>query len=405
MRPAAAQGPLRVAHLITRLEPGGAQRNTLHTVSHLDRGRFRPSLFCGAGGLLDREARESGVPVTFVEDLVGPVRPARDLRALAALTDELRRLRPQIVHTHSSKAGVLGRLAARRARVPVILHTVHGFGFTPAQSPARRALFLAAERLASRWTTHFILVSEANRRQGIELGLFHRSQTSLIRSGVALQRFREARPDRQGLERGWGIPPDAPLVGMIGCLKPQKAPLDFVEVARRIAAEHEDAHFVLAGDGTLRDRIEGAAARAGLGGRFHVLGWRDDVDRILKSLQVLVHTARWEGLPRVFLEALSAGVPVVATRVDGATDVIRDGENGYLAEPGDVATLARRTCALLGDGDLRGRIASGGLADSEQFDIDHMVRLQEQLYLRLWEEASGRGAEAAMEERLAGSRG
>jgi len=395
--------PLRVAHLITLLEPGGAQRNTLYTVANLDRRRFQPALICGRGGELDGEARASGVPVTFVDSLVRPVDPWRDARALGALTRELRALRPDIVHTHSSKAGILGRLAAWRARVPVIVHTVHGFGFHPQQWPPKRALFIGAERMVARRTTHFILVSEANRQQGTALGLFPRSRTSLIRSGVDLARYRDAQPDREGLHRRWGIPVDAPLVGMVGCLKPQKAPQDFVEVARRVSQAHPQCHFLLVGDGILRGEVEQAATAAGLDGRFHLPGWRDDVHRILKSLDVLVHTSRWEGLARVLPEALSAKVPVVVTRVDGATDVVRDGINGFLAEPGDVQTMAARTVELLSDAALRRRLGQAGLEGADEFEIETMVRRQEELYLRLWRDAATSRWGAVREGNLAGS--
>jgi glycosyltransferase involved in cell wall biosynthesis len=394
---------VRVAHLITRLEPGGAQRNTLYTVGHLDPGSFQAELVCGRGGELDEEAAGSGVPVTFVDSLVRPVDPWKDLSALRALTRLLRRSRPDIVHTHSSKAGILGRLAAWRAGIPVVVHSVHGFGFHPEQFAPKRALFIRAERLVSRMTTHFILVSEANRQQGLRLGLFTPERTSLIRSGVDLSRYRDALPDRPGLQERWGIPADAPLVGMVGCLKPQKAPQDFVEVARRVSEAQPDCHFLLVGDGELRPQVEQAVGRAGLAGRFHLAGWRSDVHRILKSLDVLVHTSRWEGLARVLPESLSAGVPVVVTSVDGATDVVRHGVNGYLAEPADVATLSARTIQLLADPALRRRLAEAGLDGSEEFEIEHMVRRQEELYLRLWNEAAPRRWGAVQEGSLAGS--
>jgi len=394
---------LRVAHLITLLEPGGAQRNTLYTVTHLDGARFRPALICGRGGELDGEAEASGVPLTFVDDLVRPMNPWRDARALRVLTRELRAMRPDIVHTHSSKAGILGRLAAWRAKVPVIVHTVHGFGFHPQQWPPKRGLFIAAERLVARMTTHFIVVSEANRQQGKALGLFSPERTSLIRSGVNLARYRDARPDREGLLARWGVPLDAPLVGMVGCLKPQKAPQDFVEVARRVSQSRPDCHYLLVGDGVLRREVEQAVASAGLDGRFHLCGWRDDVHRLIKSLDVLVHTSRWEGLARVLPESLSAGVPVVVTRVDGATDVVRNGINGFLAEPGDVQTMALRTVELLSDVALRRKLGAAGLENCDEFEIEHMVRRQEELYLRLWKETATHRWGAVQEGSLAGS--
>jgi glycosyltransferase involved in cell wall biosynthesis len=384
-----------VAHLITRLELGGAQGNTLHTVGHLDPDRFEPLLACGAGGMLDREAGELGLAVEFVPHLVREIDPARDLAALAGLTRLWRRARPQVVHTHSSKAGVLGRISAHLAGVPVVVHTVHGFGFHPEQGHAERGLFEALERLVAPLTTHFIVVSSANRDQGEALGLFRHGNVSLVRSGIDLARFREARRDRERIARELQIPPDVPLVGMVACLKPQKAPLDFVEVARRIAERVPAAHFVLVGDGELRPQVEAARRAAGLETRLHLPGWRRDVEHLLKGFDLMVHTARWEGLPRVLPEALAAGCPIVATAVDGAPDLIRDGENGRLVPAGDVAGLAAAAIALLEDPEARGRLVPAAW-DGDGFDIDQMVREQERLYLALWRASRGAGGEACL---------
>ncbi|MGD8376524.1 MAG: glycosyltransferase family 4 protein [Acidobacteriota bacterium] len=392
---------LRVAHVITRLELGGAQRNTLHTVQHLDRTRFEPLLVTGEGGILDAEARRSDVPVRFLSTLVRPIAPARDAAALLRLAALFRSIRPDIVHTHSSKAGILGRAAAYLGRVPVIVHTVHGFGFHPRQGRLRRRIFVAAERLVSPLTTHFIVVSEANREEGVRRGLFSGSRVTLIRSGVDLARFREATPHRGPL-RAAGVPDGAPLVGMVGCLKPQKAPGDFVAVAARVAARNPAAHFALVGDGELRPVVEAAIRTAGLEGRFHLLGWRDDVDGLLKCFDVVAHTSHWEGLPRVFLEALAAGRPVVATGVDGAPDVIQEGVNGHLVEVGDLDGMADRIAGLLADPAARERLGAAGLPAPEEFEIRGMVAAQERLYRRLWSQVTGDGSLG--EEDLARSR-
>lgn len=387
---------VRVCHVITRLDLGGAQDNTLYTVSHL-RPPFLPSLLCGPGGILDEEARRLGVPLWFVPSLQRDIRPQRDLAALLHLARLLREERPDIVHTHSSKAGILGRLAARLAGVPHIVHTIHGYGFHDGQPwPLRRAL-VGVERLASRVTTRFIAVSRANLEEGIALGLFRRDRVSLIRSGVRLEAFEEAARDparpgaRDAVRDELGLPRDTPLVGMIACLKPQKSPLTFVEVAARVAREMPAAAFVLAGDGELRPEVERRARELGLSGRLRLLGWRRDVPRVMASLDVLLHTSLWEGLPRVLPEAIAASVPIVATGVDGARDILRDGETGIVRPPHDVDGLAEGVLRLLGDRNLACGIASRAKAVLPEFDIDGMVRAQERLYLSLVE---GRGAGA-----------
>lgn len=374
---------LRILHLITQLELGGAQENTLYTVSHLDPARFEPVLAAGPGGLLDERARAlDGVPFLTVRLLARPLRPHRDLAALAGLVALFRRLRPHIVHTHSSKAGILGRWAAAMAGVPVRLHSVHGFGFhAGGRSVLRRAL-VGAERLTAPLTTHWIVVSRANLEQGAALGLLDPARTTLIRSGIDLGRF-SAGGDGERVRRELGLRSGQPLVGAVSCLKPQKAPLDLVEVAARVARDLPEARFALAGDGELRGAVEDAVAARGLAGRFHLLGWRRDVPDLLAAIDLLLHTARWEGLPRVLPEALAAGRPVVATDVDGAREAVEEGVTGHLRAPGDVEGLAGCIVALLRDPERRARMGERGRRSVGEFDIRDMVRRQEDLYLAL----------------------
>jgi len=373
-----------VCHIITKLELGGAQQNTLFTVSHLDQARFRPILIAGEAGPLDGEARAlAGVEFHQVFSLVRELRPLSDLRALLALTLLLRRLRPVIVHTHGSKAGILGRLAAWLAGVPVIIHSIHGFGFTRYQSwPVRRTL-VALEGLAARLTTRFFAVSEANRQLGVELGFFPDDRCAVIRSGVDLAAIRRTGVDTVAKKRELGLEPGRPVVGMVAPMKPQKAPLDFVRVAARVAAKKPGTQFLFVGDGELRGAMEEEITRLGLVKSFRLAGWRRDVPAIMRCLDIFVLTSLWEGLPRVYLEALASGVPVVGTRVDGAAEVVRDGVNGYLLAPGDVPGLADRVLALLGNPTLAADMGRRGAALPPEFDIHDMVSRQEEEYERL----------------------
>ena len=376
--------PHAVCHIITKLELGGAQQNTLFTVAHLDPARFRSILIAGEPGLLDDEARKlPGMEFYQVPSLVREIRPLTDLRALLALTVLLRRLKPAIVHTHSSKAGILGRLAARLAGVPVIIHSIHGFGFTRDQSATLRRTLIALECLAAKITTKFFAVSEANRRLGVELGLFPEERCEVIRSGVDLAAIRRLGVDTTALKRELGLEPGRPVVGMVAPMKPQKAPLDFVRVAARVAAKRPETQFLFVGDGELRDAMEAEIERLDLVKSFRLAGWRRDVPAVMRCLDVFVLTSLWEGLPRVYLEALASGVPVVGTRVDGAAEVVRDGVNGYLLAPGDIQGLADRVLALLGNPALAADMGKRGMALPPEFDIHDMVRRQEQAYGQL----------------------
>ena len=365
------------------LELGGAQRNTLDTVASLDRSEFTPALACADEGELLPEAHAlRDVELYELRHLRREVRPISDMQALAELRGVIRRFKPDLVHTHSSKAGILGRLAAHRERVPVVIHSIHGFGFGPQQPAPVRLAFLAVERLASRWTTAFIAVSQRNLEAGVRLRLFPASRARVIRSGVDLASF-AAHRGGEALRRELGVPSAAPLVVQIVCFKPQKAPERFVEIAARLASRFPAAHFLLVGDGALRRQLERLRREAGLEGRLHLPGWRRDVPAILDAATVVTLTSRFEGLPRVLVEALAAGVPVVAMAVDGVSEVVRDGQNGFLVAPHDVEGVATRVAAILADDALRSRLSAGTASGLEEFGREVMVRQQEELYREL----------------------
>ena len=373
----------RVLHVITMLELGGAQRNTLDTCALLDRERFAVGLACADEGELLPEARRLGdVRLFELPSLRREVRPWKDARALGELRRAIREFAPEVVHTHSSKAGILGRLAAHRERVPVVVHSIHGYGFGDHQATPVRAAFLAVERLAARWTTAFIAVSQENLEQGLRLGLFEPEQVSLIRSGIDLGAFRNAAGGEE-VRRELGIGRDAPLVLQVSCLKPQKAPERFVALAAALAPRFPDAHFLLVGDGELRERLEAQRRAAGLEERLHLPGWRRDIPAVLDAATVVTLTSRFEGLPRAAVEALAAGTPVVAMAVDGVREVVRDGVDGFTVPAGDVGALVERVAQVLADPARRAALASHAGEGLEGFDHELMVRQQEALYGRL----------------------
>jgi glycosyltransferase involved in cell wall biosynthesis len=379
--------PVPVVHVITKLELGGAQQNTLHTVGHLDRARFRPVLVCGEGGMLDDEARAlPDVEVHFLPRLVRPIRPADDLATSGALQRLLKPLvaqGPCLVHTHSSKAGIVGRWAAHRAGAGPVVHSIHGFGHGALTNPLVRHVTLATERTMARWTDAFISVSKRNVDEGRELGLLGDVPTHVIRSGIDLTDFARADALRADARAALGYDDTHAVVGMIACLKPQKAPLDYVRLARQVADQRDDARFFVAGDGELRPDMERAIADAGLTGVFTLLGWRRDVPALLGALDVAVLTSRWEGLPRVCPQAMAAGRPMVATAVDGTPEAIVDGRNGHLFAPGDADAGARHVLQILGDPALAQRYADAGREAVAEFDQDRMVADQEALYEQL----------------------
>lgn len=375
-----------VCHVITKLELGGAQEVALYAVSHLDRSKFRPLLVTGPGGLLTDEAKTlPGVDVHILPSLARHVHALADLAAFVELMRLFRRLHPTIVHTHSSKAGILGRWAAWCTRVPVIIHTIHGYGITPAQPPWVRRIVILLERITGRITTHWIAVAQADIEKGIEWGLFDRTQVSVIRPGIDPLPFQTGidAATRNALRAQFGVGPAEYLVGTVACLKPQKAPEDFVAVAKHVCDVLPNARFALIGDGDLRPKIESLIKVNGLHTRLHLAGWRRDIPTVMKIFDAFLLTSHWEGLPRVLLEARTIGLPVVATRVGGVEEVIVQGRHGWLSDARDIAGLSAHLIRVLQsrDGQQRGRSQSVEALPKE-FHLEEMVKQYESLYDR-----------------------
>jgi glycosyltransferase involved in cell wall biosynthesis len=284
------------------------------------------------------------------------------------------------VHPHSSKAGILGRAAAHLAGVPAIVHSIHGYGFHDRQPSPVRRFYVALERLAARWTTRFIAVAQSDLEEGVRLGIFPRERATLVRSGIEIARYAGEGLDRARKRAELGVTASAPLAGMIANFKPQKNPVDFVRLAARVAERVPRAQFLLAGDGELRPAVEAEIRRLGLGERLRLLGWRRDAHEIIPCLDVLVLTSLWEGLPRVFPQAMAAARPIVAYRVNGAPEAVEEGVNGFLVDPGDWRGVAARVADLLLDPARARALGAAGRGRVGEFDADLMVRRQEELY-------------------------
>lgn len=372
---------LRVVHIITKLDLGGAEQNTLYSVSHLNRSLFDPHLITGPGGLLDYEVeRMDSVPVQFVGELSREIRPIADHEAYLRVRAILRELKPDIVHTHWSKAGIVGRLAAAAEKVPVIVHTYHGFGFHQFQPPGAFRLSVALEREANRRSHHVIFVSWQNGKSAEEMDLIQNCSTSLIRTGVEVEPLLQAKRN-EVFRKEFGISRKAKVVGMIASLRPQKDPLTFVEAAALVAKKEHDVKFLLFGGGELADAVTRRAAKKLRSINFSYAGWSRNVPDVLANLDLLVVPSLWEGLPRVVPEATIAGVPVIASKVDGIREIIFEGRNGAFAEPHDPEDFAEKILVALKedwkvDPELSRQI-------QHEYDIREMVRQEEALYLKL----------------------
>ena len=310
--------------MITRLDFGGAQQNTLWTVRSLNAEKYDVVLASGGGGALDWEARENSEKgiyrAAFFSSLVREISPGRDLLAFFLLWRFFRAEKPEIVHTHSSKAGILGRLAAWASGVKTIIHTYHGFGFHDFQNPVVKKIYVFLERWCARFSQALIFVSRANWDYALKNGIGPESRFHLIRSGVDLSRFPSKVEDRALKKKELSLNPEEPLVVSIANLKPQKNPLDFVSMAAKVSAEIPQAQFLFIGDGPLRGKAENFARELGVFEKIRFPGWRKDAAEWLAVSDVFVLTSLWEGLPRALVEAMKSGLPCAAYAADGKRD-------------------------------------------------------------------------------------
>ncbi len=382
----------KVVHIITKLELGGAQEITLFTVRNLPKDRYDLTLVSGSEGLLSPEARSiPGVEFKEVPELVREVSPLKDIIAFFKLYSIIREKVTSspayvLVHTHSSKAGILGRWAAWLAGARPIVHSIHGYGFHDYQKKIVRTAYIFLEKLTARVTDGYTADSQANIDKGKSMGLFRRAAARVVRCAIPVEFY--AGHDPEAKLAHLGIPESAPVAVMVSCLKPQKAPEDFVRAAAKVLERVPDAHFIQAGDGELRDFVLAEARRLKIDDRYHLLGWRRDVRDIIHLSDVLVLTSLWEGLPRVIPQAMAAGKPVVCTAVDGSPEAVKDGVNGFLARPRDVDYIAEKVSLLLSDKALATKMGEAGRAMVGEFDEARMLGDLDALYDSLLKEAA-----------------
>jgi glycosyltransferase involved in cell wall biosynthesis len=381
---------MRITHVITRLIVGGAQENTIASVLGLRR-KFHAEVQLISGPTLGPEGSLVGevapIPELLITlpDLVRPISPWRDWVAWRQLVCLLRQLRPEIVHTHSGKAGVLGRLAARKAGVPVVVHTIHGPSFGQFQGALANQLFEAAERVAARSTTHFVTVADAMTRQYLAAGIGAPGQFTRIPSGFDLAPFLAARDDLE-LRARYGINSGDFVVGKIARLFKLKGHEDLFSAAPQIVRDCPEAKFLLVGDGAWRARFEAQARDLGLERHFIFAGLVPpaEVPALIGIMDVLVHLSRREGLARALPQALAAGKPVVAYDADGANEVCLSGQTGFLLPMGDRAQLISRIVQLARDPALRADLGRRGRTlVREQFGVEKMIDDLYALYRRL----------------------
>jgi glycosyltransferase involved in cell wall biosynthesis len=380
---------MKICHVITRLIVGGAQENTVSTCIGLRKLGHEVDLVIGPqtgpeGSLYD-QAKAAGVPIIVVEELRRAPNPLHDLGACAALRRLFVRKRYDIVHTHSGKAGFIGRISAKLARVPIIVHTIHGPSFYEYQNPIGNWIFRWAEQVAGSCTTQFVSVADAMTEQYLAVGIGTPNRYVTIHSGMNIEVFLSARRDEL-LRQSLGISPGDLVVGKVARLFRLKGHEFLFEAAPRIVAAVPNVKFLLVGDGIYRERFERLAAKMNLNDCFIFAGLvpPSEIPRYVASMDLLVHLSLREGLPRALPQALACGKPVVAFDVDGAREVCVDGETGLLVRAEDANGLANAVIRLLQDTSVANRMAAQGRnLVKERFSEERMVRQLDELYRRL----------------------
>jgi glycosyltransferase involved in cell wall biosynthesis len=374
-----------VLHPITRLIVGGAQENTIFTAARLDKSKYQAEILSGpqtgSEGSLIEEARKLGIPLIILPQLVRQISPLNDLISLIKIYNLIKDDQYQIVHTHSSKAGIIGRLAARLAGVPVVIHTVHGWSYHDYMSPVLRQLYILLERWTASFTDVLIVVSGVDIQKGLNAGIGNESRYRLIHSAIPLDQFNPSNVEKSVIREDLGIPEDAIVVGNVGRFSPQKNPIDWVKIAGEIGRLRSDVYFLLVGDGPLRSDVEEALVREDIQARTILTGLRRDPERMMGAMDIFLLTSLWEGLPRVLPQAMAMGLPVIAYQADGTGEIIQHAKSGYLCPPGDIHKAVEYCCQLIDNPPIRmGMGELGRKTAIEKFNLSDMLVQIEALY-------------------------
>jgi len=372
---------IKILQLITTTI-GGAGEHVLMLASGLDPARFDVTVSFSPGYPLDHAFYEAKLKVVPIEmrrtgGIMTSIKAYRALRKL--LSEE----HFDIVHTHTSVAGAIGRLAARHSGVPVIVHMIHAYACHPYVPQPKRWLYRQVERWLDRFTDHYIAGSDYIRTYGIVNRITPPEKITRIYYALRRERLKDS-PDRNTARRDLGLPVDAAVAGVIARLERQKGVVFFIRALPKVLQQIPNAHFIIAGDGPLRSMLYKEAASLNILSHLHFLGWREDIGRVLAALDVMVLPSLWEAFGIISLESMAMGVPVIASRVGGIPEVVRDRETGLLVPPGNSDELARAIISLLADPAYARRL---GLQDiewvSEHFSVTDIVQAHQRIYYDL----------------------
>tara|TARA_B100002049_G_scaffold59795_1_gene42931 strand:- start:1144 stop:2286 length:1143 start_codon:yes stop_codon:yes gene_type:complete len=371
---------IKILHVITHLPIGGAQDNTLYTVELLDKEKYDISLCCNLDGeLVERAKKVEAVKLFDIPFLGREVSPYRDIRAFLSLYKLFKEEDFTIIHTHSSKAGLLARLAAVLNKTPIVIHTIHGFAFNDFMNMFKKNFFIYVEKLLAKWTDVLITVSNLNKKKIIDLNIAHENKIKNIYSGIDLSLFTNKRNDE--FRKELNLENDHLLLGSVGRLSNQKDPITMIEAFGIISKPFPNAHLALVGDGELKGKILEKIDQLKLNDRIHLTGNKNNPWSVYHSMDLFIMSSIYEGLGRSITEALSCGVPVVCTDVEGVPEIVRDNITGILVRPKDSNKLADAIIRTLNDMETAKKMAEEGRRFvNDNFDVNKMVNDIDSLY-------------------------
>ncbi len=384
-------------HIITRLDMGGSAQNTLASCHGLAsgglKGKYEEVLVFGASEeseMTQEEkqavargvdaARAAGVRLIETPVLVRRISPINDLRALFFLLALFLREKPEIVHTHTSKAGILGRVAAFLAVVPVIVHTPHGLIFFGHFGKLKSNIFLWIERFAALITHRQIALTKGELADTVRYRAVKKDGMSIVHSGVDIEVFQKSRKNRAAKRQELGFEPDDSIVGFTGWLLPIKGPMYLLNAMGQVWERFPDTKLVFVGKGDLHKSLVARAAEMGAADRVFFLGWRDDVKEIMPVFDIFVLPSMNEGMGRVIVEAMAAGVPVVATRTGGIPDLVEHGETGLLATPADSKELGEAIFEICVNKELTKKMVEKSSITCQHYSVNAMISKIDSIY-------------------------
>ena len=383
---------MKICHVITRMIVGGAQENTLLTIKgHIEKGHevvlvtgFSP----GREGELLKNVEMPPFRIVEIPEMVRELSPLKDYQALRRLRAFFREEKFDVVHTHSSKAGIIGRIAARQAGVPVVVHTVHGQAFHAYEKPWKKLLYITAERIAAKYCDKIYAVAQAMIDQCVEAKVAPREKYMVVYSGMDTAAFVNAKRDME-LRKNLGIPENARVIATVARLFPMKGYEEMLPAAERLVKEFPDLHFLPVGDGPMYDELQKEIAARQMSDRFHFAGLvpPHKVCDYIAQADLLWHLSLHEGLPRAVVQALAVGIPAIGYKLDGTPEVVLNGETGYVTAPRDVDAVVKYSHELLSDSSLRQKMGEKGRAlVVERFAWKRMADILEEEFLKLLEE-------------------